>query len=131
MPVRRVWLLLPLSFAACSSPGHRVHVENGTGASVPKVVCTLHDADGGAASSTSVMEPGGSGQLGVPIGAPVRHVDVEVTWDTAAPAETFRMKVSTQHALDVRLRLLPGRKLEFADAAGAAKSGLTLERVDG
>lgn len=128
---RRAILLLPLLFAACASQGHRVFVENASGAKVPKVVCRLQRSDGGATSSTMVLAPGESGQLGAPVGDPVRHVDIEVTWDPAAAAETFRMTVSSQHALEVRLRLLPGHKLEFTDAAGAAKAGLSLQSVGG
>lgn len=124
-------VLLPLLFAACAGHGHRVVIENASGAAVPKVVCRLQRADGGADSSNMVLAPGEGGQIGVPVGEPVRHVDVEVTWDPAAAAETFRMTVSSQHALDVRLRLLPGHKLEFTDAVGAAKAGLSLERVGG
>ena len=124
-------VLLPLLFAACASHGHRVVIENASGAEVPKVVCRLQRAGGGAASSTMVLAPGEGGQLGVPVGEPVRHVDIEVTWDPAAAAETFRMTVSSQHALEVRLRLLPGHKLEFADAVAAAEAGLLLQSVGG
>lgn len=135
MQLRRSFALLRLPLlalaACCSTAGHRVLVENATGANVASLAIQLFYANGGFSASATVVRPGNSCQLSVLDSAPVRHVDIAVTWDTAERPEIFRMTVAAAHVLEVRLRLLHGRQIEFADAAGAAMSGLTLQRVGG
>ena len=123
-------LLGPILTVSCAQQGHSVHVENASGAAVPMVVCRLQRVDGESNVSFR-LEEGKSGWFGAPVGSNVRSVDIVVTWDTAASSATWRVAVSRQHPLDVKLRLLPGHKVEFVDGAAAAAAGLSLAPAGG